>query len=171
MENYNIGIEIENKYIIEMPDPELLLKQMDYSSSEILQIYIAGTEGETRRIRRRIYKDKCQYTETRKIRLGVSSSTEMEREISEGEFAELSALALDDRKPIHKTRHTFIYKNQLFEIDVYPEWQRSAILETELERAESVVEFPTFIKVIRNVTGDKKYSNASMSRSFPKEII
>ena len=171
MENYNIGIEIENKYIIEMPETELLLKQTDYSSSEILQIYIAGMEGETRRIRRRIYKDKCQYTETRKIRIDQSSSPEMEREISESEFIELSALAIADRIPIKKTRHTFIYKNQLFEIDVYPEWQRSAILETELDSAERVVEFPTFIKVVRNVTGDKKYSNASMSRSFPKEII
>ena len=171
MENFNIGVEIEKKYIIEMPSIDTLSSQSDYSSSEILQIYIAGEEGETRRIRRRTYADRCQYTETRKIRLNATSSTEMEREISPDEFTALNALALADRKPIHKTRHIFTYKNQLFEIDVYPEWQKTAIMETELDSADMEVEFPSFIKIVRDVTGAKKYSNAGMSKDFPKESI
>ncbi|MBR5144843.1 MAG: hypothetical protein IKW53_07320, partial [Clostridia bacterium] len=38
-------------------------------------------------------------------------------------------------------------------------------------REEEQVEIPEFISIIKDVTGDKKYSNAAMSRSFPEEII
>ena len=43
-------------------------------------------------------------------------------------------------------------------------------METELESREEEVEFPSFIEILREVTGDKAYSNAAMSRTFPAEI-
>ena len=51
----------------------------------------------------------------------------------------------------------------------HPEWKNTAILETELSDRDTVVKFPDFIKIVADVTGDKRYSNASMSRSFPEE--
>ena len=63
------------------------------------------------------------------------------------------------------------YGGQLFEIDVYPAWKNTAIMETELDDREREVEIPTFIEIIREVTGYKAYSNASMSKSFPKEDV
>ena len=95
----------------------------------------------------------------------------MEREISSDEFDSLALTSLSDRKPIHKTRHTFTYKKQLFEIDIYPEWQKTAIMETELDSTDREVEFPDFIKIVQEVTGNKKYSNAGMSKEFPKESL
>ena len=171
MEKFNIGIETERKYIIKMPDFNVISAQKGYSKSEILQIYLSGAEGETRRIRRRIFDDKIQYTETRKIRINAASSTEMEREITKEEFDSVKSLALQGYTPIEKSRFTFIYNNQLFEIDVYPNWTKTAILETELDSPDKIVEFPDFIKIIREVTGNKAYSNAGMSRAFPKEDI
>ena len=171
MEKFNIGIETERKYIIKMPDFKQISTQNHYSKSEILQIYLSGAEGETRRVRRRIFDDKIQYTETRKIRINATSSTEMEREITEEEFSSVSSLALQGYTPIEKTRFTFIYNNQLLEIDVYPNWTKTAILETELDSPDKIVEFPDFIKIIREVTGDKAYSNAGMSRKFPEEDV
>ena len=81
----------------------------------------------------------------------------------------LSETILEGTSPINKTRHTFSYLGQLFEIDIYPQWQHSAIMETELSSREAAVSFPAFIEIIREVTGDKAYSNAGMSRSFPPE--
>ena len=149
----------------------MLLVQNSYSQSRILQIYLTGAEGETRRIRRRVFDDKIQYTETIKIRINATSSTEMEREITDDEFTSAKSHALQGYTPIEKTRYTFIYNNQLFEIDVYPNWKNTAIMETELESPEQIIEFPDFIKIIREVTGNKAYSNAGMSRKFPEEDV
>ena len=171
MGNFNIGIETERKYIINMPDINRILLQKDCSKSEILQIYLSGGEGETRRVRRRVFDDKIQYTETIKVRINATSSTEMEREITVEEFELAKNHALQGYTPIEKTRYTFIYNNQLFEIDVYPKWTKTAILETELESPEQIIKFPDFIKIIREVTGNKAYSNAGMSRKFPEEDV
>ena len=44
-------------------------------------------------------------------------------------------------------------------------------METELDSRESDVEFPDFIEIIKDVTGDKSYSNRGMSHTFPKEQL
>ena len=56
------------------------------------------------------------------------------------------------------------------EIDIYPEWDSTAILEVELRSRDEQISLPDFIKILKEVTGDKRYSNASMSRTFPEEL-
>jgi len=167
--NTKTAVEIERKYVIKMPDEAQLRTQEDYTSSSILQIYLPGGQGETHRIRRRSYPDKTICTETRKIRIDKMSSTEIEGEITEESFNALSAAPLEGTIPIEKTRHTFTYLGQLFEIDLYPQWKNTAIMETELEKREAEAKIPSFIEIVREVTGDKSYSNASMSKNFPEE--
>lgn len=168
--NATEGIEIERKYIIKMPRFTLLSKEEKYTESEILQIYLKADDGVTRRIRRRLYPDRREYTETKKLRIDRMSATEIERQISEEEFTSFRESILEGTRPLSKTRHTFEYHGQLFEIDVYPEWRNTAIMETELESREQSVDFPPFIHILCEVTGDKRYSNASMSKAFPEEI-
>ena len=67
--NPNIGVEIERKYIIVMPDINILSRQPEYTQSEITQIYIKSAPGEIHRVRRRAYSDRVCFFETRKIRL------------------------------------------------------------------------------------------------------
>ncbi len=169
--NAKTGVEIERKYIIKMPDISVLSKQPEYTRSDITQIYITPKDGETHRVRRRCYPDRVQFVETRKIRIDHISVTEIEGEISEESFNELSKKMIDGSSPVIKTRHTFLYLGQIFEIDIYPQWKSTAIMETELCSREEEVEIPSFIEIIREVTGDKAYSNASMSRTFPHEIV
>ncbi len=164
-----MNIEIEKKYIIELPKKECLMKMSDYTESEIIQIYLSSEKGVTHRIRSRKMSGNVNFTETKKVRIDKMSALEDEHEISEDEFLRLSKMQDKGTRAIKKTRHTFIYKGQLFEIDVYPEWERHAILETELCDRDADVIFPEFIRIVRDVTGEKSYSNASMSRSFPKE--
>ena len=164
-----IGIEIERKYIIAMPDFNLLRSLDGYNRSDIVQTYLKSIDGATRRVRMRSTDGNSRYYETLKVRIDEMSSTEVEREIDREEYLELLKLAREDSTPIEKVRHLFYYNSQLFEIDVYPNWQNTAIMETELDNRETEVEMPEFIHIIREVTGDKRYSNAGMSRQFPEE--
>ena len=165
----SVAVEIERKFIIEAPKESDLSTLPGYTSSRILQIYLDSALGETRRIRRREYPERTVYYETKKIRIDGMSVTEIEREITSEEFSSLESDIKRGTQPVKKIRHTFPYRGHTFEIDVYPEWQRSCIMEVELESRNEEVDFPPFINIIREVTGDKAYSNAQMSHKFPIE--
>ena len=162
-------VEIERKFIIRKPDEDALSRLNGYTRSEIEQIYLASPVGVTHRIRSRRYADRTEYTETVKLRIDKSSANELESEITEERFLELSRNIADGTRPIVKTRHTFPMGGHVFEIDVYPEWQSTCILEVELSHRDEEIIFPSLISPVREVTGEKPYSNASMSRVFPPE--
>lgn len=164
------NLEIERKYIIEIPPAEIMMAERCYTSSEILQIYLISPSGVTRRIRSRKYESCTRYFETSKIRIDRLASHEYEREIEREEFEALAKERAEDSRPILKTRHTFDYLGRTFEIDVYPEWEHSCIMEIELPSRDTEVTLPDFIRVVVEVTGDKRYSNAAMARAFPAEI-
>ena len=165
------NIEIEKKYIIAMPDRDILAVQESYTKSDIVQIYLDSPLGITHRIRSRKYGEKSCFTETTKVRIDKMSAYENEREITAVEFDALTSKIADGTEPIVKSRHTFCFCDQLFEIDIYPQWKNTAILETELSSRDEIVAFPDFIKILADVTGDKAYSNASMSHAFPEEHL
>ena len=55
-------------------------------------------------------------------------------------------------------------ENQYFEIDVYPFWKDKAIVEIELRDENVPIVFPDMLKVIREVTDDESYKNASLAK-------
>lgn len=165
------GVEIERKFVIAMPDVARLVGECGYTVSEIEQIYLGGSEGTTRRVRRRRMGDVTRYYETVKTRIDRMSVIEDEGEITEAEYTALAAEILEGTTPIHKTRHTFLHNDLTIEIDIYDGWQRTCILECELPSREYELVLPDFIKVVREVTGERAYSNASMAREFPKELL
>lgn len=163
------GIEIERKYIILLPDVDVLKREDGFTSSVITQIYLGSPAGVTHRVRRREYEGAVSFTETRKTRIDKMSVVEDEREISEEEYLALAAGIKQGTHPVEKTRYTFLLGSHTVEIDVYPEWKRTCIMETELENREERVEYPSFIHIVREVTGRFEYSNASMAKCFPRE--
>ena len=161
------GMEIERKYLIAMPD-EAVLQSAD--ASEIVQTYLVNPEkGATERVRARTSGGMEVYTHTVKRKLSAMSREEDEHEISAAEYAELLKRADTGRKPVHKTRYCLDYMGQLFEIDVYPFWTDRAIMEIELDSEEREVMLPPFIEVIKEVTGDGRYTNAAIAREVPAE--
>lgn len=162
-------LEIERKYIIEMPDAAVLSTMQGYTVSEITQIYLSSPVGVTHRIRRREYKGACEHTETLKVRINKTTCNESEGAIDPSRFAELSMNIKENTRPIIKTRHTFSFCGFTVEIDVYPEWKNTAIMEIELDREDITPEVPPFIRILREVTGIREYSNAAMSHAFPPE--
>ncbi len=163
------GIETERKFIIRKPDISFLEKQEGYGKSEIVQTYFQSQNGVTHRVRRREGLCGTIYTETKKTRLSPMSVIEDEKEITEGEYSSLLSTLATVGKPVHKTRHIFRYRTHTFEVDIYPFWERSCIMEVEFSEESEVIEYPPFIEILEEVTGIKGYSNHSIALSYPKE--
>ena len=70
------------------------------------------------------------------------------------------------RKQIRKTRYCLTYKNQYFEIDIYPFWKDKAIVEIELNEGIEKINFPPQLKVIKEVTEDESYKNKELSKNI-----
>ena len=57
----------------------------------------------------------------------------------------------------------------MFEIDVYPLWKHHAIMEVELKDEGEATPLPPDVTVLRELTGDRVYSNAALALSVPRE--
>lgn len=164
------GFEIERKYLIRMPDPAFLAASA--SPSQIEQTYLLRPAPHINaRVRKRGREGAWTYTHTQKIRVGELRRIEDEREISEEEYRELLLQADPQRNVIRKTRWVLPWYGQDFEIDVYPFWQRQAVMEIELEDEEQAVELPPQIQILREVTDDERYLNSSLSLHIPPEEL
>ena len=164
-------IETEIKLIILKPDEEMLRSMESFTESRILQIYLENPVL-THRIRRREYSDgRIEYTENKKKRISALSAIEEESEISEERFIALSENIEKGASALEKMRRTFSLGGFIYELDYYGEWERSCILEVELPSEKADLTLPPFITVVRDVTGEKRFSNHSMAHSFPKEEI
>lgn len=150
-------IEHEVKYLIEMPDLDFL-QNYKHFKTDIEQIYLLSNQG-SHRIRKRGANDDFQYFETLKVRLTGDSCIETEQIITEDAYDALKNIADPNKKPIVKNRYCFLHKGQYFELDVFPFWDDKALLELELSSDNQQVILPPEIKVIEDVSNDKKYKN------------
>ena len=160
------GIETERRFLIRRPSPELLA---GLTADAIEQIYIDSDSGGTARVRARSRDGLVTYTHTVKKRLSAISAREDEREISAEEFELLAKTQEKGTSPIRKTRYLLPYRGLIFEIDVYAEWRGVAIMEVELPAETAEVTTPPGIDIIKEVSGDHRLSNHSLSRRFPDE--
>ena len=159
-----MGKEIEKKFIIEMPEafPE------DAVRSEIVQYFLKpDAEFDTRRVRSRTTRDKVVLTYTEKKFTGGFTRIENEREISEEEFASLLRERDERYAPIRKTRYVYPYAGHVMETDIFPFWDKYAILEVELAEESESFTLPEQIIVIADVTEDKRFTNKSLAVRVP----
>ena len=166
----NIPYEIERKFLIEYPDAEFIDSVSDIS--DIVQTYLKSEgSGVSERLRKRGSGENFVYTHTIKKHINDMRRIELENEISEDEYTELLSRADSERNVIYKKRLCCNYNNQLFEIDLYPFWTDRAVMEIELRDEKQSVDFPPDVKIIKEITSDKRYTNASMAKSIPEDII
>lgn len=161
--------EIERKFLIAYPDIKYL--EANAGQSHIVQTYLDCENGTSSRVRKRSYPEKTVYTYTEKRHITAVRRMEYEREIDEAEYIELLKNADPSRNPIEKDRYCLDYEGQMFEIDVYPFFTDRAILELEIEDEAQEILFPPEIRIIREVTEDGRYTNASFARKIPYDDI
>lgn len=166
----NGHFEIERRYLIRYPDIEKLNKIA--SNTRIEQTYLLKEDGwNTNRIRMRGADAKYTYTHTRKKRLSELTRLEDEHEISLEEYTRLLKQADPSRNVIRKNRYCLEHKGKLFEIDVFDFWRDRAIMEIELGSEGEEFELPPDIEIVREISADKRYSNSSLAREIPEELI
>ncbi len=164
-----VPLEIERKYLIRYPDVQRLEEKPNCEKVEIIQTYLYSVGTTEVRVRQRGKDGKYMYYRTEKKRVSETARTEIERRISQEEYVGYLMEADPARRPIRKTRYCLTENNCYYEIDVYPEWKKQAILELELRSADQEVVIPEDITVIREVTADKAYGNHALAADMPEE--
>lgn len=155
--------EIERKFLIEYPDLSLLESNPHCKRVEIIQTYLKSENGDEVRVRQRGAGSDFVYFQTTKRRVTDVKRVEIERRLSQSEYLALLLEADTSKHQIRKSRYCLTYEGQYFEIDVYPFWEDKAIVELELSDEKAVINFPEYIKVIKEVTDDPAYKNSSLA--------
>ena len=156
--------EIERKYLIEYPDIDWLENNPACQRIEIIQTYLNSAQGDEVRVRQRGIDGNYIYFQTIKRKVSDVKRVEIERRLSQAEYLKFLMEADTSKRQIRKTRYCLTYENQYFEIDVYPFWNDKAIVEIELSDETAKIVFPEQIKIIKEVTDDDNYKNASLAK-------
>ena len=115
-------------------------------------------------MRRREWQGKFVNVHTMKKRISESEVLQTERQISNNLYTSLMQQADPYRQTIEKTRKSFIWKGQYFELDSFEKPVYGLmILETKGVASDESVKFPPFIRVIADITGNKKYYNYNIA--------
>lgn len=161
-----VPVEIEHKYLIEMPDMKELENKYDCTTVDIIQTYLVRKdENVERRVRQRGANGEYSFYYTEKQEIGEDGleRTEREKKISESEYVKLLMEADTHLHQIRKQRTCFVRNGIYYELDVYPFWKDKAILEVEVTKVSAEVTLPEEIKLIQEVTSDKRYRNKSLA--------
>ncbi len=163
--------EIERKFLVEFPD----VSELDVKRRiSIVQTYLrSGENGSQRRVRSVNENGSVKFTYTEKIFHSPVTREENEYEITKEEYRSLLEQHRDNCPPVIKVRYCFDYHGQLFELDTYPFSDKLAIMELELASPEQVIDFPDNVRVLRDVSADRRYSNAALASAgaFPEQKI
>ena len=156
--------EIERKYLIEYPDISWLENEPNCQRIEIIQTYLKSNADEEVRVRQRGINGNYIYFKTVKKKISDIKRVEVEKRLSQSEYLTLLMEADTAKRQIRKTRYCLTDKGQYLEIDIYPFWNDKAIAEIELSDENAEIIFPSQIKVIKEVTEDESYKNASLAK-------
>lgn len=147
-------VEIERKFLVQSTD----FIKLAYQYDQIKQGYLSKDPARTVRIR--IKNKKSFITIKGASNASGMSRYEWEKELPLQEGIALLKLALP--VVIEKTRYLVKHQGFIFEVDVFEgEHQGLIIAEVELEHEHVQIELPPWIG--KEVTGDPRYYNASLS--------
>lgn len=163
-------LEIERKFLIRMPE-QAILERDSVRYIDIEQIYLLTEDGSSCRIRRSVCGGAETLYLTEKRFVTHVTRVEREREISPGEWAALLTRADPARRPIVKRRWCVPFAGHTLEIDIFPFWTDRAFCEAELTSEDEPLALPEWIKVIREVTEDPRYTNSALARSVPYDDL
>lgn len=163
-----MNLEIERKFLIELPDADFFAAQNSLRTRRIIQTYLKEKEKLVERRIRLITEDgKTSYFYTEKMNKSGFTRLEDEREITECDYIRLEG---ESYSRLEKTRYSFPFAGHVIEIDVYPfEYggvglSGRAVMEVELKDEREEIIFPERIKIIRELTGTREFSNKSLAK-------
>lgn len=163
---YIIGlpIPIENKrrFLVKLPTDEELSKAGKITKTSIMQMYLDSDDPTLeRRVRQLGDGQSFTYYYTEKRDISGTSRAKSGRKISQKEYV---SFLMNGKKRVRKDRYCFVYNNQYFKLDIYPDWTREAILQIEATSENQNVELPDWVNLIREVTDDPVYKNKNLAK-------
>lgn len=135
------------------------------SVSEITQTYLVAEPGCEIRLRRREWSGgKVVNVHRSKKRISDKEIIETERQVDNNLYEQMLQQADPYRATIKKKRQSFIWKGQFFEIDSFQSPVDNLIMmEMKGLTEQEEVNFPPFIKVLEDVTGNSQYLNYNIA--------
>ena len=164
-------LEIERKYLIAMP-PRALLEQLCTRRIDMVQTYLRGTQGERAvRVRQSTCGGVTRWRLNDKRAVTELTRIEHERELTREEYEAYLRQADPALRPIVKTRWCVPFGGHTLEIDVFSFWDDRAFCEVELSSEDEAVQLPAWMRVVRDVSGDRRYLNSALAAELPDEPI
>ena len=135
------------------------------SESEITQTYLVAEPGCEVRLRRRQWSGgKVVNVHRSKKRISETEVIETERHIDNNLYEQMLQQADPYRQTIRKRRQSFIWKGQFFQIDTFLAPVNDLVMmETKGVADQETINFPPFVKVIEEVTGNQTYYNYNIA--------
>lgn len=153
----------KRKYLIEMPDLELLRAKYSAIGVDMVQTYLRMTNPAIeRRVRRQDNGGENMYFYTEK-HFRPDGKWDTERRISEREYHQYLLEADPELQSVAKRKYRFVFDSHRFEIDVYPFSADRAVM---FCYAESECSLPPEARVISEVTGRPEYKNKQLALSM-----
>lgn len=159
-------LEVERKFLV---DTSRYMIPGKNTTVNIVQKYLKrGQEDQSLRIREISdlnFPSTSMMFQTTKKRISARSKNEVETELNHFDYMRLRNESSHDSKAIKKIRTYFVYEDQYFELDEFSTpYQNLILLEIELLEEDDKVTLPPFIKVIKEVTDDPRYSNSHIAK-------
>jgi adenylate cyclase len=150
-----MGKEIEKKYLID----HAKWQNTEKPKGEFYrQGYLLAEPKKTIRVR---LTEKCGFLTIKGAAVGITTP-EFEYEIPTADAKELLDTLCTSE--LSKIRYKLIYRNKLWEIDEFLGENKGLIVaEIELKSEDEAYDLPDFI--LQEVTGEKKYYNAQLSKN------
>ena len=131
----------------------------------IFRVELTGEIPECSVMRRREWSGgKVVNVHRSKKRINDNEVIETERQVDNNLYEQMLSQADPYRATIRKKRQSFIWKGQFFEIDTFLEPVSNLVMmETKGVTEKETVNFPPFVKVLEDVTGNSKYLNYNIA--------
>ncbi len=159
-------LEIERKFLIFYPDLSLLNNMHACRRVPLSQTYLDTPEEGRFRVRKRGEGEDAVFIKTVKKKISEIRRIEIEESISEEEYENYISRKEYCGGTIAKDRYCIVWNNSYFELDVFPFWDRFALLEIELLDEKQEFTLPDFVTVIKEVTYDKSFRNKTLAVTY-----
>jgi CYTH domain-containing protein len=155
-----------HKYLIKMPDLEALKRVYNPMSFKMMQTYLRATNPQVERIvRQQSTGSEYLYFYTEKRIKSEAERWETEKPISEKHYIKYLMECDTQLCPVVKTRYCISYKDQNFDIDIYPFSTSKALMEIKVPSPDTKIELPPELQLIMDVTNNKNYKNRQLAQS------
>ncbi len=161
------SLRFQRKFLVDLNNSKFSFNEDNSTKIDIVQTYLGNTDYE-KRLRKRIFDGEATYFLTvQSEQNDLSKKVITNQKISEKEYQKIIDIS-DTKYEINKTRYTFSENKQYFRLDIFSKTSL-ALLEVDVKDKNDVVNIPSNIKIIKEVSNDINYRNINIAKKINKD--